>query len=96
MYFINQLHPKGYKTANMKPKVKAAWLVLKYMSKVVEVELAKECATIAVDQIIESQPRYPSEVDWDECGGTHKYYYEAQREEADKYWQEVKTEINNL
>ena len=80
----------------MTSKAKAAWLVLKYMSKVVEVELAKECAIIAVDQIIESQPRYPSEVDWDECGGTHKYYYEAQREEADKYWQEVKIEINNL
>ncbi len=57
---------------------------------------AKKCALIAVDEIIKSEPRCPSNVDWDDCGGTHQYYYEAQREEADKYWQEVKQEIENL
>jgi hypothetical protein len=51
---------------------------------------------IAVDEIINSEPRNPSNVDWDDCGGTHEYYYEAQREEADKYWREVKQEIENL
>jgi hypothetical protein len=57
---------------------------------------AKECAIIAIDEILESQPRYPSEVDWDDCGATHEYYGVAQREEAEKFWQEVKTEIHNL
>ena len=57
---------------------------------------AKKCALIAVDEILESQPRYPSEVDWDDCGATQVYYYQAQREEAKQYWQQVKQEINNL
>ncbi len=56
----------------------------------------KECALIAVDEILRSEPRSPSNVDWDDVGGTHQYYYEAQREEADKYWQEVKQEIEKL
>ena len=54
------------------------------------------CTLIAVDEIINSSPRYPSNVDWDDCGATHQYYYEEQREEALKFWQEVKTEIEKL
>jgi hypothetical protein len=57
---------------------------------------SKKIALLVVDKIINSEPRNPSNVDWDDCGGTHKYYYEAQREEAAKYWQEVKQEIENL
>jgi hypothetical protein len=57
---------------------------------------AKQCALIAVDEILKSEPRSPSDVDWDDVGGTHQYYYQAQREEADKYWQEVKQEIEKL
>jgi hypothetical protein len=56
----------------------------------------KKCALIAVDVILKSEPRSPSDVDWDDVGGTHQYYYEAQREEADKYWQQVKKEIEEL
>ena len=59
-------------------------------------DIAKQCAIIVVDEILESQPRYPSEVDWDDCGATHEYYGVAQREEAEKFWQEVKQEINKL
>lgn len=33
-------------------KEKAAWLVLKYMSKVVSKQVAKECALVAVDELI--------------------------------------------
>ena len=58
--------------------------------------IAKKSALIAVDEIIKSSPRYPSDVDWDDCGGTHQYYYESQIEEAQKYWQEVKKEIEKL
>lgn len=35
------------------PKAKAAYLVVKYMSKVVHMRLAIECALVAVDEIIE-------------------------------------------
>ena len=59
-------------------------------------DLAKLCALLAVDEILRSEPRSPSNVDWDDVGGTHQYYYEAQREEADKYWHEVKQEIGKL
>lgn len=54
------------------------------------------CALIAVDEILNSEPRSPSDVDWDDAGGTHQYYYEAERECANKYWQEVKQEIEKL
>jgi hypothetical protein len=87
----------------MTPKEKALELVGKYrniimsfLSDRMKKENAKECAIIAVDEILESQPRYPSEVDWDDCGATQVYYYQAQREEAKQYWQQVKNEINML
>lgn len=57
---------------------------------------AKECALIAVEEILNAEPRCPSDVDWDDVGGTHQYYYEAQREEAEKFWQQVKKEIEKL
>jgi len=58
-------------------------------------ELKRKCL-IAVAEILKSSPRYPSNVDWDDAGATHQYFYEAQREEATMFWQEVKTEIENL
>jgi hypothetical protein len=57
---------------------------------------AKECALIMVDEIIATQPRYPSNVDWDDVGATHQYFYEAQREEAEAFWLSVKSELNAL
>ena len=87
----------------MTPKEKAIELYNKYeqLGKdftrgVSMAEFAKQCALIAVDEIIKSEPRSPSDVDWDDCGGTHQYYYEAQREDANKYWLEVKQEIEKL
>ncbi len=56
----------------------------------------KECALIAVKEMILAEPRFPNNVDWDDVGGTHQYYYEAEREEANKYWNEVLTEIEKL
>jgi hypothetical protein len=54
---------------------------------------AKNVALFAVDEILNSNPRYPNNVDWDDAGGTHAHYYEAQFEESEKYWLEVKQEI---
>ena len=81
----------------MTPKEKAVQLVAKfYKYNHIGNSHAKQCALIAVDEILESSPRYPSNVDWDDCGGTHQYYYEAEREEAEKFWEEVKQEIINI
>ena len=80
----------------MTAKDKAKELYEKYCNMNSHCDNAKECALIAIDEIIKSGPRYPNEVDWDDAGGAHQYYYEAQREEADKYWKEVKQEIEKL
>lgn len=88
----------------MTPKKKAIELVDKFHIEVLDRDgtsamnefEAKQCALIAVDDILESEPRYPSNVDWDDAGGTFQFYYEAQREEAQRYWEEVKQEIKKL
>lgn len=36
----------------MNPKQKAAYLIVKYMSKVVSKNVAKECALVAVDEML--------------------------------------------
>ena len=81
----------------MKPKEKAFSLYFKFIRDVIaDDQKAKQCAIIAVDDIIESGPRYPNDVDWDDVGATHQYYYEAQHEEALNYWKQVKQEIELL
>ena len=81
----------------MTPKEKAFSLYFKFIRDVIaDDQKAKQCAIIALDEIIKSEPRYPNDVDWDDVGATHQYYYEAQREEALNYWQEVKQEIEKL
>ena len=37
----------------MTEKQRAAYLIVKYMSKVVDMKLAKECALVAVNELIE-------------------------------------------
>lgn len=83
----------------MTPKEKAQELVDKFYYSCFDCDcynIAKKSALVAVDEIIKSEPRYPSDVDWDDVGATHQYYYEAQREDADKFWEEVKQEIEKL
>ena len=65
----------------MTPKVRATWLVVKYMSKVVDVEPAKECAIIAVDEVISNiEPSVSMDV----------------ISARINYWEQVKTEIKNI
>lgn len=65
----------------MDPKEKAAYLVLKYMSKLVDRQLAKQCALVAVDEIIkEYGTYYKIELDG-------KYI---------SFWEQVKEEINKV
>lgn len=87
----------------MTPKEKAKELFDKMMYEIMyncqptlSEMVAKQCALIAVDEIIKSEPTYPSNVDWDDAGATHQYYYEAQREEAARYWEQVKQEIEKI
>jgi hypothetical protein len=47
---------------------------------------AKQCALIAVDEIINSSPLEPA----------HPYDYVIAEQEAMEFWQEVKKEIENL
>jgi hypothetical protein len=74
----------------MSPKEKAQDLVFKKFG------CKKQYALIAVDEILNSRPLEPNDADWDDCGATHKYWYDAQKEEALKFWQEVKQEIKKL
>jgi hypothetical protein len=62
----------------------------------IRIRLAKDSALILVDEIIATQPRYPSDVDWDDVGATHEYFYEAQREEAEAFWLSVKSELQSF
>ena len=57
---------------------------------------AKGHAFIAVDEIINSSPLEPNFADWDDCGGEHRYFYDAQKTHALHFWQEVKQEIEKL
>ena len=84
----------------MTPQEKATELLTKYrrhlpVNTVTDLE-TKVCALIAVDEILNARPLDPNYVDWDDCGATHQYWYEAQKEEALKFWQEVKQEIEKL
>lgn len=64
--------------AQQTAKQKAAYLVVKYMSKVVSKSVAKECALVAVDEIIANiEPSVSMDV----------------IEARIKFWQEVKEEI---
>jgi hypothetical protein len=57
---------------------------------------AKGHALTTVDEIINSSPLEPNFADWDDCGGEHRYWYDAQKTQAFHYWQEVKKEIEKL
>jgi len=65
----------------MNPKQKAAYLVVKYMSKVVSKQVSKECALVSVDEIIANiEPSISMDV----------------IEARVNYWQEVKQEIEKV
>lgn len=77
----------------MNPKEKAAWLVVKYMSKVVSMQVAKECALVNVDQIIESRED-DGAFDDTKFGNSSEYYTPHQMYLT--YWTLVKNEIQNI
>ena len=92
----------------MTPKEKAQDLINKFSEKnmvffdwdgwveLTDSSKAKGHALNAVDEIINSSPLEPNFADWDDCGGEHRYWYDAQKTQAFHYWQEVKKEIEKL
>jgi hypothetical protein len=86
----------------MTPKEKATELTNKYFkgSDLLYHDLswiqAKECALIAVEEILSARPLEPNHVDWDDCGATHQYWYEAQKDEALEFWNNVKSELQSF
>lgn len=77
----------------MNPKEKAAWLVLKFMSKVVSMQVAKECALVSVDQIMESRED-DGAFDDTKWGNSSEYY--TPHPMYLNYWTLVKNEIQNI
>jgi len=80
----------------MTPKEKAKELFTKFSGNTVHYDAAKQCALIAVDEILNARPLDPNYVDWDDCGAAHQYWYEAQKEEALEFWNNVKSELQSL
>ena len=78
------------------PKEKAEKLVYKFMDTRISWKQSKLCALVAVDEILNSSPLDPNFADWDDCGGEHRYFYDAQKTHALHFWQEVKQEIEKL
>ena len=58
--------------------------------------IAKQCALIAVDEILHCEATEPSDTDWDECGSTAQYYWPQKKEDAGKFWGDVKSELQSL
>lgn len=90
----------------MTPKEKANQLISKFttieMSQLsdlvdgIRISLAKKSALILIDELLESTPLEPTDTDWNDCGATHKYWYEQRKIDAGIYWCEVKSEIINF
>jgi hypothetical protein len=59
-------------------------------------QLAKQCALIAVNEILLSSPFEPVDTDWDEAGGSALYWYPQKLKDSAKWWSEVKQEIEKL
>lgn len=83
----------------MTPKEKALELIDKFTFRCEECNYdwnAKQCALIAVDEIILSAPFEPADTDWDEAGSSAQYWYPQKLEDSAKWWAEVKKEIEKL
>jgi hypothetical protein len=59
-------------------------------------DTAKQCALIAVEEILKCEATEPSDTDWDDCGATAQYYYPQKKVDAGKFWGDVKSELQSL
>ena len=79
-------------------KEKASELIVGFQlkCKTLDNQAAKQCALIAVEEILNAGPLEPNYVDWDDCGGEYHYWYAAQIEEAFEFWNNVKSELQSF
>jgi hypothetical protein len=63
----------------MTPKQKAAYLVVKYMSKIVDMKLSKECALVAIDEMINITP-WCGDENVDIENGSKEFYMNVKQE----------------
>jgi hypothetical protein len=56
----------------------------------------KQCALIAVEEILHCEATEPSDTDWDDCGATAQYYWPQKKADAGKFWGDVKSELQSL
>jgi len=56
----------------------------------------KQCALIAVEEILHCEATEPSDTDWDDCGATAQYYWPQKKVDAGKFWGNVKSELQSL
>jgi hypothetical protein len=87
-------NPNPMKTIAAKEKAKE--LHIEYWYLLNDSRIAKQCALIAVDEILSARPLDPNHADWDDCGATHQYWYEAQKDEALEFWNNVKSELQSF
>ena len=80
----------------MTPKEKAQEIYTRFVRMESWCDDAQECALIAVDEILKCEATEPTDTDWDECGSTAQYYWPQKKEDAGKFWGEVKQEIEKL
>ena len=59
-------------------------------------DLAKQCALIAVEEILHCEATEPCDTDWDDCGATAQYYWPQKKVDAGKFWGDVKSELQSL
>lgn len=82
----------------MTPKEKAAELIVNYQLKCksLNYDEAKQCALIAVEEILHCEATEPSDTDWDDCGATAQYYWPQKKVDAGKFWGDVKSELQSF
>jgi hypothetical protein len=56
----------------------------------------RQCALIAVEEILHCEATEPSDTDWDDCGATAQYYWPQKKVDAGKFWGDVKSELQSL
>jgi hypothetical protein len=64
----------------MTPKEKASWLVLKFMSKLISLNISKQCALIAIDEIIPIVNSYENALSASQQSDYLEYLYEVKEE----------------
>jgi hypothetical protein len=81
---------------NAREKASELIVVFQLKCKTLDYQEAKQCALIAVEEILHCEATEPSDTDWDDCGATAQYYWPQKKVDAGKFWGDVKSELQSL